>query len=67
MPNLITSRLRLRDCPRCGGDIALDRDHWGWYEVCVQCGYMHDLQSIIELDKQRSQVRSEREKLSNLV
>ena len=41
--------MRFKSCPRCKGDIRLDRDHYGWYEECIQCGYMHDLQSIIEV------------------
>jgi hypothetical protein len=35
--------LRLQGCPRCNGDILIDRDHLGWYEQCIQCGYQHDL------------------------
>jgi hypothetical protein len=35
--------LRLKSCPRCKGDIFIDRDHLGWYEQCIQCGYQHDL------------------------
>lgn len=42
--------LKLKSCPRCKkGDIALDRDHHGWYEYCIQCGYMRDLISMVEL------------------
>ncbi len=34
----------LKGCPRCTGKVQIDRDHWGWYEQCIQCGYMRDLQ-----------------------
>jgi len=34
---------RFRSCPRCKGDIFIDRDYLGWYEHCLQCGYQHDL------------------------
>jgi hypothetical protein len=35
--------LRLKSCPRCKGDLLIDRDHISWYEQCFQCGYQHDL------------------------
>jgi len=44
--------LKLKSCPRCKkGDIALDRDHHGWYEYCIQCGYVRDLISMVELEQ----------------
>jgi hypothetical protein len=30
-------------CPKCGGNLYLDRDYIGWYEQCLQCAYMKDL------------------------
>ena len=39
----VKEMLRLKSCPRCKGDILIDRDHLGWYEQCLQCGYQHDL------------------------
>ncbi len=30
-----------RRCPKCGGNIYLDKDHYGWYEQCLQCGYSY--------------------------
>ncbi len=45
--------LKLKSCPRCKkGDIGLDRDHHGWYEYCIQCGYVRDLVSVVELGKE---------------
>ena len=38
--------LRLKSCPRYGGDIRLDRDRFGWYEQCIQCSYEHDLEAM---------------------
>jgi len=32
-----------RHCPRCGGNLYLDTDHYGWYEQCLQCGCIRDL------------------------
>ena len=34
---------RLKNCPHCGGDIMDDRDQYGWFEVCLQCGHMRYL------------------------
>ncbi|MFH1003712.1 MAG: hypothetical protein V1780_06175 [Chloroflexota bacterium] len=39
--------LRLKSCPRCNGDIRLDRDQYGWYEECIQCGYVRDLKKVV--------------------
>ncbi len=33
----------LKGCPRCRGDMELDRDEYGWYERCIQCGHLRDL------------------------
>ena len=38
--------LRLEGCPKCKGAVALDRDRYGWYEQCLQCGYQRDLQVV---------------------
>lgn len=27
-----------KSCPRCRGDLALDRDLDGWFIGCIQCG-----------------------------
>lgn len=40
---------RFKACPKCGGDIFVDEDMTGWYEQCLQCGYLHDLKSITEI------------------
>jgi len=26
-------------CKRCGGDLSLERDKYGVYAECIQCGY----------------------------
>jgi len=43
---------RLKGCPKCGGDVFIDRDMNGWYEQCLQCGYVHDLKSVLEVKEQ---------------
>ena len=36
-------QFRLKACPHCGGDLARDRDQYGDYDRCFQCGYVADL------------------------
>jgi DNA-directed RNA polymerase subunit M/transcription elongation factor TFIIS len=33
----------LKACPRCRGDLYINRDIYGTYLECVQCGYIRDL------------------------
>jgi hypothetical protein len=33
-------------CPRCGGDMFLDRDLDFWYEQCLQCSYKVELKPL---------------------
>ena len=35
--------LMLKACPRCRGDLYIDRDFYGQYKQCIQCGFMEDL------------------------
>ncbi len=37
---------KLKGCPRCGGDVFLDRDYDGWFEECLQCGRRFELENI---------------------
>lgn len=47
--------LRLEGCARCKkGDVVLDRDQYGWYEYCIQCGYVRDLTGMVELEQQQA-------------
>ena len=54
-----TKVLRLKGCPRCNGDIFIDRDMYGWYEQCLQCGYMGDLKSLVDMKEQSTEVDNE--------
>lgn len=40
-----------KQCPKCGGNVYLDRDYHGWYEQCLQCSYTRDLESIVALQE----------------
>ena len=34
----------LKGCPRCRmGDLMANRDMDGWYILCLQCGYLKDV------------------------
>jgi hypothetical protein len=33
-------------CSRCGGNIFLDSDQYGWFEHCLRCGHTRDLPSV---------------------
>jgi DNA-directed RNA polymerase subunit M/transcription elongation factor TFIIS len=41
-------RWRLKSCPRCGGDILIDKDLDNWYEQCLQCSYRKELKPVRE-------------------
>ena len=34
--------LYLKACPRCDGDVHVNRDVYGEYRHCLQCGYTED-------------------------
>ena len=40
-----------RTCPKCGGILYIDKDMHGWYEECLQCAFMRDLQAVYEVKK----------------
>jgi hypothetical protein len=51
---------KLRNCPRCQGDLFLDKDLYGWYEQCLQCGYRREMRAIAEVKKAPLELVSER-------
>ncbi len=42
---------KFKGCPKCGGDVFLDRDMEDWYEQCLQCSYRHEMKSIAEFQE----------------
>lgn len=34
--------LNFKSCPRCNGDVNLERDWYGEYASCLQCGWSKD-------------------------
>jgi len=40
-------RIKIGTCPRCKkGELFIDRDLYGWFESCLQCGYTRDLPEL---------------------
>ena len=40
--------LFLKCCPRCKGDIYVDKDTYGHFMECLQCGFTRDLPDRLE-------------------
>ncbi len=47
---------KLKSCPRCSGDLFIQRETDGWYEECLLCGYQRDVSNIIAA-KQGNQLK----------
>ena len=45
---------RFKVCHRCKGNVLVDKDQHGWYEQCLQCGYLRDLKSVVEVARKPS-------------
>lgn len=42
-------QFKFKACPKCRGDVYLDRDSLGsWYECCLQCGHVGYLDALAE-------------------
>jgi hypothetical protein len=53
--------LKLKSCPKCKtGAVGIDRDHYGWYEYCIQCGYVRDLIGMVESGQEHNDSGKER-------
>jgi len=37
---------RFKSCPKCKGDIFIEKDRDGWYEHCLQCGLLRYLNYV---------------------
>ena len=54
----------LGSCPKCiGGDLHVDRDMYGWYLKCLQCGYLRDLPRTVEAKPVSNRAPPSREKV----
>jgi hypothetical protein len=50
---------KLKGCKRCGGDVFIDKDEFGWYKECLQCGHRAELPTIAEPRQQPVVVQKE--------
>lgn len=54
-------------CPKCGGNVYLDRDFYGCYEKCLQCSYTRDHKIISKISKKVKKVHLRKARGSTLV
>ena len=52
-------RWKLKECSRCGGDMFIASDLYGWYKQCLQCSYRQDLKEISKPKDQPLRKRKE--------
>ena len=45
------SKWKLKSCPRCGGDLLIEKDLYGWNEKCFQCSFSRDLKESVKSEK----------------
>ncbi|MFC1989542.1 hypothetical protein ACFLVW_03135 [Chloroflexota bacterium] len=50
---------KLKSCPRCRGDIYIDKELYGWYELCLQCGYLREMPGMAEAHQHSNKERKE--------
>ena len=50
---------RLDRCPKCKGHLLLEKDRFGLYQQCLQCGYLHDLKTFPLIDRQEIEEEKE--------
>jgi len=56
---------KLKGCPKCGGDVFLDSLEHRWFEQCLQCSYMREIENLAEfyqpaLEKEPALVRKKK-------
>ena len=47
--------MKLHACKKCQGALILDKDEFGWYEECIQCGYTRDIPLDTSVDKRSTE------------
>ncbi|MEE9399939.1 MAG: hypothetical protein V3V23_06690 [Dehalococcoidales bacterium] len=55
---------KFKSCPRCGGDIFIDRELGDWYAQCLQCGYLYSMPGKVKVDQHHD--AKNKEELSKL-
>jgi DNA-directed RNA polymerase subunit M/transcription elongation factor TFIIS len=46
-------------CPKCKGYLMLEKDDYGLYQQCLQCGYTHDLTTVGRVHKKHAEQKTE--------
>ena len=50
---------KLEICPKCKGHLMLEKDNFGAYQQCLQCGYLHDLQTFPSIEIEQTEDEKE--------
>ena len=54
----------LKCCPRCNGDLCENKDSYGRYVACVQCGhYLSEMEEVVLRYSSQNSVGEESEKV----
>ena len=43
---MINKLTRTAHCPKCGGRVFVDHDHYGLYAQCLLCGHLQNLEDV---------------------
>ena len=49
--------LKPKCCPKCRGDVVVERDIYGRYELCLYCGYLYEPGNITEMKRQKNEMK----------
>ena len=55
-----TGMLMVKACPRCKGDMFVERDRFGWHWQCLQCGHLRDLKVVATAKQHPAQEENEK-------
>ena len=53
-----------KNCTKCSGFVLVDRDEYGWYEQCLMCGFIRDLESIVVASKNNQGIHYPKKKMN---
>ena len=49
---------RLKSCPRCSGDMFIDKERNSWYEECLQCGFSRELVDMALVNSEPARMKN---------
>jgi DNA-directed RNA polymerase subunit M/transcription elongation factor TFIIS len=50
---------KLENCPKCKGNLILEKDDYGLYQQCLQCGYLHELKTFPIIESEETEDEEE--------